>query len=53
MIYKFIILIFNIKFIYIIRNHFKKREHMFYNIIEVVLMIPDQYKHETDYRNIT
>ena len=25
---------------------------MFYNMSEVVLMIPDQYKHETDYRNI-
>ena len=52
MIYKFIILIFKYKIYLYYKKSLQKREHMFYNIIEVVLMIPDQYKHETDYRNI-
>ena len=52
MIYKFIILIFKYKIYLYYEKSLQKREHMFYNIIEVVLMIPDQYKHETDYRNI-
>lgn len=52
MIYKFIILIFKYKIYLYYKKSLQKHEHMFYNIIEVVLMIPDQYKHETDYRNI-
>lgn len=52
MIYKFIILIFKYKIYLYYEKPLPKSEHMFYNIIEVVLMIPDQYKHETDYRNI-
>ena len=52
MIYKFIILIFKYKIYLYYEKPLPKIERMFYNIIEVVLMIPDQYKHETDYRNI-